>query len=85
MSLFVSFKFPAVSSPYSPTLAGDGTQMTDTGSRRGQYRGTLQEGQSRSAGQGKRRTDPGVEPHSKHSVARGYRLVLHSGIPPGRL
>ncbi|CAI9617042.1 unnamed protein product [Staurois parvus] len=39
--------------PYVPTLAGDGTQMTDAGIRRITLPGTLQEGHCGSAGQGK--------------------------------
>ncbi|CAI9600658.1 unnamed protein product [Staurois parvus] len=39
--------------PYIPTLAGDGTQMTDAGIRRITLPGTLQEGHRGSAGQGK--------------------------------
>ncbi|CAI9568157.1 unnamed protein product [Staurois parvus] len=39
--------------PYVPTLAGDGTQMTDAGIRRITLPGTLQEGHRGSAGQGK--------------------------------
>ncbi|CAI9622610.1 unnamed protein product, partial [Staurois parvus] len=85
MSLFVIFKFPAVPSPYVLTLAGDGTQKTDAGIRRRTLQGTLQEGHHGSAGQGKRRTDPGAEPHGKPECCSGLRLVLHSGIPPGRL
>ncbi|CAI9614526.1 unnamed protein product [Staurois parvus] len=49
MSLFVIFKFPAVPSPYVPTLAGDGTHMTDASIR---WR-TLQEGHRGSTGQRK--------------------------------
>ncbi|CAI9588697.1 unnamed protein product [Staurois parvus] len=39
--------------PYIPTLAGDGTQMTDAGIRWRTLTGTLQEGHRGSAGQGK--------------------------------
>ncbi|CAI9612452.1 unnamed protein product [Staurois parvus] len=39
--------------PYVPTLAGDGTQMTDAGIRWITLPGTLQEGHGGSAGQGK--------------------------------
>ncbi|CAI9569836.1 unnamed protein product [Staurois parvus] len=38
---------------YVPTLAGDGTQMTDASIRWRTLPGTLQEGHRRSAGQGK--------------------------------
>ncbi|CAI9598097.1 unnamed protein product, partial [Staurois parvus] len=54
------------------TLAGDGTQMTDAGI--GQR--TLQEGHCRSAGQDKRRTDPGAEPHGKPECSSGLPLVV---------
>ncbi|CAI9597729.1 unnamed protein product [Staurois parvus] len=39
--------------PYVPTLAGDGTQMTDAGIHRKTLPGTLQEGHCRSEGKGK--------------------------------
>ncbi|CAI9623908.1 unnamed protein product, partial [Staurois parvus] len=80
MSLFVIFKFPAV-----PNAAGDGTQKTDAGIRRRTLQGTLQEGHRGSAGQGKRRTDPGAGPHGEPKCSSGLPLVLHSGIPPGSL
>ncbi|CAI9624047.1 unnamed protein product, partial [Staurois parvus] len=85
MSLFVIFKFPAVLSPVHPDVAGDRIQKTDAGIRRGTLQGTLQEGHCGSAGQGKRRTDPGAAPHGKPECSSGLPLVLHSGIPPGRL
>ncbi|CAI9577233.1 unnamed protein product, partial [Staurois parvus] len=85
MSLFVIFKFPAVPSPVCPDVAGDGTQKTDAGTSRITLPGTLQEGHRRSAGQGKRRTDPGATPHGKPECSSGLPLVLHSGIPPGGL
>ncbi|CAI9547228.1 unnamed protein product, partial [Staurois parvus] len=66
-------------------VAGDGTQKTDAGIRRRTLQGTLQEGHCRSAGQGKRRTDPGAAPHGKPECSSGLPLVLHSGIPQGRL
>ncbi|CAI9548237.1 unnamed protein product, partial [Staurois parvus] len=73
MSLFVIFKFPAVPSPYVPT-----SQRTEprrhAGIRWRTLQGTLQEGHRGSAGQGKRRRDPGAAPHGKPSVARGYRF-----------
>ncbi|CAI9603646.1 unnamed protein product [Staurois parvus] len=74
MSLFVIFEFPAVPSPYVPTLAGDGTLMTDAGIRRISLPGTLQEGHCGSAGQG---NDRGIVEQCSMvfpSVARGYRL-----------
>ncbi|CAI9589858.1 unnamed protein product, partial [Staurois parvus] len=85
MSLFVIFKFPAVLSPVRPDVAGNGTQKTDAGIRRRTLLGTLQEGHRGSAEQGKRRTDPGAVPHGKPECSSGLRLVLQSGIPPGRL
>ncbi|CAI9567956.1 unnamed protein product, partial [Staurois parvus] len=66
-------------------LAGDGTQMTDAGICRRTLQGTLQEGHRGSEGQGKRRTDPGAALHGKPEYSSGLPLVLHSGIPPGRL
>ncbi|CAI9546358.1 unnamed protein product, partial [Staurois parvus] len=81
----VTFKFPAVPSPVRPDVSGNGTQKTDAGIRRRTLQGTLQEGHRRSAGQGKRRTDPGATLHGKPECSWGLLLVLHSGIPPGRL
>ncbi|CAI9609781.1 unnamed protein product, partial [Staurois parvus] len=85
MSRFVIFKFPAAPSPKHPDVTGDGTQMTDASIRRRTLQGTLQEGHRGSAGQGKRRTDPGATPHGKPECSSGLPLVLHLGIPPGRL
>ncbi|CAI9554521.1 unnamed protein product, partial [Staurois parvus] len=85
MSLFVIFKFPAVPSPVRPDIAGDRTKKTDAGIRRRRLQGTPQEGNRGSAGQGKRRTNPGAAPHDKPERSLGLPLVLHSGIPPGRL
>ncbi|CAI9595346.1 unnamed protein product [Staurois parvus] len=51
---FCHFQFSRRSvPPYVPTLAGDGTQMTDAGIHRITLLGTLQEGHRGSAGQGK--------------------------------
>ncbi|CAI9582176.1 unnamed protein product [Staurois parvus] len=65
--------------------------MTDAGIHRRTLQGTLQEGHRRSAGQGKRRTDPGEAPHGKPECSSWLPLVvlklypeLHSGIPLGR-
>ncbi|CAI9557620.1 unnamed protein product, partial [Staurois parvus] len=85
MSLFVIFKFPAVPSPVHPDVAGNGTRKTDAGIGRRTLLGTLQEGHRGSAGQGKRRTDPGATPYGNPECSSGLPLVLHSGIPPGRL
>ncbi|CAI9546356.1 unnamed protein product, partial [Staurois parvus] len=85
MSLFVIFKFPASSVPIRPDVTGDGTQMTDASIRRRTLPGTLQEGHRGNKGQGKTRTDPGAAPHGKPECSSGLALLLHSGIPPGRL
>ncbi|CAI9543748.1 unnamed protein product, partial [Staurois parvus] len=77
--------FPPVPSPVRPDVAGDGTQMTEAGIRRRTLPRTLQEGHRGSAGQGKRRKDPGAASHGKPECSSGLPLVLHSGIPPGRL
>ncbi|CAI9568392.1 unnamed protein product [Staurois parvus] len=45
--------FPPFRPLYVPTLAGDGTQMTNAGIRWSTLQGTLQEGHRGSAGQGK--------------------------------
>ncbi|CAI9572892.1 unnamed protein product [Staurois parvus] len=51
---FLSFSnFPPFHPLYFPTLAGDGTQMTDAGIRQRTFPGTLQEGHRGSARQGK--------------------------------
>ncbi|CAI9559101.1 unnamed protein product, partial [Staurois parvus] len=78
MSLFVIFKFPAVPSPYVPTLAGDGTQMTDAGICRGHCRRDIAGAQDKVSDRGIPEQRCIVSP----SVARGLPLVLHSGIPP---
>ncbi|CAI9553943.1 unnamed protein product, partial [Staurois parvus] len=84
MSLFVIFKFPAVSSPYVLTSQGTelGRQMSAC---RRTLQGILQEGHCGRAGHGKRRTDPGAAPHGKPQCSSGLPLLLHLGIPPGRL
>ncbi|CAI9555228.1 unnamed protein product, partial [Staurois parvus] len=82
---FCHFQISRRSVPVRPDVAGDGTQKTDAGIRRRTLQGTLQEGHRGSAGQGKRRTDPGAPPHGKPECSSGLPLVLHSGIQPGRL
>ncbi|CAI9544209.1 unnamed protein product, partial [Staurois parvus] len=59
--------------------------MTDVGICRITLPGPLQEGHRGSAGQGKRRTDPGSALHGIPECSSGLPLVLHSGIPPGGL
>ncbi|CAI9531588.1 unnamed protein product, partial [Staurois parvus] len=84
---FLSFSnFPPVPSPVRPDVAGNGTQMTDAGIRRRTLLGTLQGGHRGSAGQGKCRRDPGATLQCiPECSSGGLPLVLHSGIPPGRL
>ncbi|CAI9591562.1 unnamed protein product, partial [Staurois parvus] len=79
------FQISRRSVPVRPDVAGDGTQKIDAGIRRRTLQGILQEGHRGSAGQGKRRTDPGAAPHGKPECSSGLPFVLHSGIPPGRL
>ncbi|CAI9621702.1 unnamed protein product, partial [Staurois parvus] len=85
MSLFVIFKFPTVPSPVHPDITGNRTQKTDVGIRQITLLGTLQEGHRGSAGQGKRLRDPYAAPHGKPECSSGLPLVLHLGIPPGRI
>ncbi|CAI9582688.1 unnamed protein product, partial [Staurois parvus] len=82
---FCHFQISRCSIPVRPDVAGNGTQKTDVGIHRRTLQGTLQEGHRGSAGQGKRRTDPGAALHGKPECSLGLPLVLHSGIPPGRL
>ncbi|CAI9593431.1 unnamed protein product, partial [Staurois parvus] len=82
---FCHFQISRRSVPVRPDVAGNGTQMTDAGIHRRTIQGTLQEGHRRSAGQGKRRTDPGATLHGKPKCSSGLPLVLHLGILPGRL
>ncbi|CAI9622317.1 unnamed protein product, partial [Staurois parvus] len=82
---FGHFQICRRSVPVHPNFTGNGTQKTDAGIRWRILQGTLQEGHRGSAGQGKRRTDPGAAPHGKPECSSGLPLVLHSGIPPGRL
>ncbi|CAI9556512.1 unnamed protein product, partial [Staurois parvus] len=82
---FCHFQISRHSVPACPDVAGDGTQKTDASIRQRILQGTLQEEHHGSAGQGKRRTDPGAAPHGKPECSSGLPLVLHSGIPPGRL
>ncbi|CAI9609260.1 unnamed protein product, partial [Staurois parvus] len=82
---FCHFQISHCSVPVRPDVTGDGTQKTDAGIRRRTLQGTLQEGHRGSAGHGKRRTDPRAAPHGMPECSSGLPLVLHSGIPPGRL
>ncbi|CAI9590918.1 unnamed protein product, partial [Staurois parvus] len=60
--------------------------MTDADICRITMPGTLQQGhRSSSAGQCNRSRDPRAAPHGKPKCSSGLPLVLHSGIPPGRL
>ncbi|CAI9578751.1 unnamed protein product, partial [Staurois parvus] len=82
---FCHFQISRCSVPVRPDVAGNGTQKTDAGIRRKTLPATLQEGHRGSAGQGNRRTDLGAASHGKPKCSSGLPLVLHSGIPPGRL
>ncbi|CAI9560365.1 unnamed protein product [Staurois parvus] len=66
MSLFVILKVPAILSPYIPQGTEPRRQMP--ASAGGHLQGTLQEGHHGSAGQGRRRRDPGEAPHGKPRV-----------------
>ncbi|CAI9542156.1 unnamed protein product, partial [Staurois parvus] len=92
MSLFCHFQIFRRSVPVRPDVAGDGTQKTDAGIRWRTIQGTVQEGHRGSAGQGKRRTDPGAALHGKPKCSSGLPLLvlklyseLHLGILLGRL
>ncbi|CAI9558085.1 unnamed protein product, partial [Staurois parvus] len=85
MSLFVIFKFPAVPSPYVLTSQETEPRKQMPASTGGHYRGHCRRDIVVSAGQGKRRTDPAAALHGKPKCSSGLPLVLHSGIPPGRL
>ncbi|CAI9543029.1 unnamed protein product, partial [Staurois parvus] len=85
MSLFVIFKFPAVPSPR--TFRRRKERNTEDGCRH-----PLEEmgedtagGHRGSAGQGKRRRDPGATLQCIPECSSALPLVVHSGIPPGRL
>ncbi|CAI9551770.1 unnamed protein product, partial [Staurois parvus] len=82
---FCHFQISRHSVPVRPDVARDRTQKTDAAIHRRTLQGILQEGHRGSAGQGKRRTDPEAAPHGKPECSSGLPLVLHSGIPPGRL
>ncbi|CAI9604322.1 unnamed protein product, partial [Staurois parvus] len=82
MSLFVIFKFPTVPSPVRPD-ARRGRNTEDRCRHPPDYiAGDTARG---SAGQGKCRRDRGAAPHGISMCSLGLPLVLHSGIPPGRL
>ncbi|CAI9588705.1 unnamed protein product, partial [Staurois parvus] len=66
---FCHFQISRRSVPIRP--AGDGTEMTDASIGRRTLQGTLQEGHRGSAGQGKRRTDPGAALHDKPECRSG--------------
>ncbi|CAI9608205.1 unnamed protein product, partial [Staurois parvus] len=83
--IFCHFQISRHSVPVCPDVTRDGTQKTDAGIRRRTLQGTLQERHRGSAGQGKRRTDPGAVLQGIPECSSGLPLVLHSGILPGRL
>ncbi|CAI9595282.1 unnamed protein product, partial [Staurois parvus] len=82
---FRHFQISRRSVPVRPDVTGDGTQKTDAGICRRTLQGTLQEGHRGSAGQGKRRIDPGTALNGRPECSSELPLLLHSGIPPGRL
>ncbi|CAI9609615.1 unnamed protein product, partial [Staurois parvus] len=83
MSLFVIFKFPDVLSLYVLTSQGTEPRRQMPASARGHYRGHCR--RDIAGAQNKVRTDPGAATHGKPECSSGLPLVLHSGIPPGRL
>ncbi|CAI9613586.1 unnamed protein product, partial [Staurois parvus] len=85
MSLFVIFKFPAVPSLVRPDARRGRNPEDRCRIHRITLPGTLQEGHRGSTGQGKRSRDRSAAPHGKPECSSGLPLVLHSGIPPGRL
>ncbi|CAI9534088.1 unnamed protein product, partial [Staurois parvus] len=88
MSLFVIFKFPASSVPCTSQRRRERNPEDRCRHPPEDITGDTAEGTSRerrTQGQGKRRTDPGAAPHGKPECSSGLPLVLHSGIPPGRL
>ncbi|CAI9577703.1 unnamed protein product, partial [Staurois parvus] len=82
---FCHFQISRRSVPVRPDVAGNRIQMTDAGIRRRTLQGHCRRDIAGGAGQGKRRTDPGAAPHGKPECSSGLPLVLHSGIPPGKL
>ncbi|CAI9577147.1 unnamed protein product, partial [Staurois parvus] len=82
---FKIFTFPASSAPVRPDVAGNGTPKTDAGIGQRTLPGTLQGKHCGSAGQGKCRRNPGAMLQGIPECSSGLPLVLHSGIPPGRL
>ncbi|CAI9590145.1 unnamed protein product, partial [Staurois parvus] len=77
MSLFVIFKFPAVPSPVCPDACrrrnpDDRCRHLPDYIARGHCRGGI----VGSAGQGKRRTDPGEALHGKPKCSSGLLLVV---------
>ncbi|CAI9612040.1 unnamed protein product, partial [Staurois parvus] len=85
MSLFDILKFHSSSLPVRPDVAGSGTWKRDAIIGRRTLPGTLQEGHRGTAGQGKCKRDPGATLQGIPNGSSGLPLVLHSGIPPGRL
>ncbi|CAI9538534.1 unnamed protein product, partial [Staurois parvus] len=74
MSLFVIFKFPTVPSPVCPDVAGNGTQITDAGIRRGHYRGHCRRDIAGAQDKVSEEQMPKQRRMVSLSVARGYRL-----------
>ncbi|CAI9537609.1 unnamed protein product, partial [Staurois parvus] len=83
---FLTFlNFPSVPSPYVLKSQGTEPRRRMSASAGGHCRGRCRGGHRGSAGQGKCRRDPGATLLVTPECSSGLPLVLHSGIPPGRL
>ncbi|CAI9606787.1 unnamed protein product, partial [Staurois parvus] len=85
MSLFDIFKFPASSVTVRPDVAGNRTRKTDAGIGRRTWPETLQGGHHGSAGQGKRRTDPGATLHCIPECSSGVTACGAETLPRATL
>ncbi|CAI9576250.1 unnamed protein product, partial [Staurois parvus] len=81
MPLFVIFKSPVVPSPYVPSSQETEPRRQMLASAGGHYRGHCR--RDIAGAQDKVREE--AAPHGKPECSSGLPLVLHSGIPPGRL
>ncbi|CAI9543463.1 unnamed protein product, partial [Staurois parvus] len=85
MSLFVIFKFPAVPSPVRPDARRE--QNPDDKCRHPleDITGDTAGGKSLGAQDKVSEEQNRAAPHGKPECSSGLPLLLHSGIPPGRL
>ncbi|CAI9594336.1 unnamed protein product, partial [Staurois parvus] len=83
MSIFVIFKYPAVLSPYVPKSQGMEPRRQMPAIAGGHYRGHCR--RDIAGAKDKVREDLGAASHGIPECSSGLPLVLHSGIPPGRL